>query len=113
MVFSCLNGSICVILQRDKQEYRQECSMYREAYQDLKRWKGSESRKPCILLGARQVGKTWLMREFGKREYGNVAYINCDTEPMTKTLFKNDYNLRRLLLGFQAITGETISEGGR
>lgn len=85
--------------------------MYRKAYQDLKRWKGSESRKPCILLGARQVGKTWLMREFGKREYGNVAYINCDTEPMTKTLFKNDYNLRRLLLGFQAITGETISEG--
>ena len=87
--------------------------MKRNAMQDLLNWKASEDRKPLVLRGARQVGKTWLMREFGKREYGNVAYINCDTEPMTKTLFKNDYNLRRLLLGFQAITGETISEGGR
>jgi len=64
-----------------------------------------------MLLGARQVGKTWLMREFGLSEYENIAYINCDTEPLTKELFQGDYDIRRLLLGFQAITGEQINPG--
>lgn len=84
--------------------------MYRKAYKNLLNWKKSATRKPLLLLGARQVGKTWLMKEFGKAEYENVVYINCDTEPLTKNLFVNDYDIRRLLLGFQAITGETINE---
>ena len=50
------------------------------------------------------------MKEFGRNEYENVVYINCDTEPLTKELFLNDYDIQRLLMGFQAISGETINE---
>lgn len=82
--------------------------MHRKAYKKLLDWKHSDTRKPLILLGARQVGKTWLMKEFGKNEYQNVVYINCDTEPLTKELFLNDYDISRLLLGFQAISGQSI-----
>ena len=85
--------------------------MYRSAYNSLKEWKMLADRKPMILLGARQVGKTWLMTEFGRNEYRNVVYINCDTEPMMRKLFLADYDINRLLLGFQAITGESIDEG--
>lgn len=63
------------------------------------------------MLGARQVGKTWLMKEFGRREYENVAYINCDDEPLTHDLFTGDYDVERLVLSFQAISGEAIHEG--
>lgn len=82
--------------------------MYRKAYKKLLEWKHSDTRKPLVLLGARQVGKTWLMKEFGKNEYKNVIYINCDTEPLTKELFLNDYDISRLLLGFQAISGQSV-----
>lgn len=85
--------------------------MYRKAYKKLLEWKKSAGRKPLLLLGARQVGKTWLMREFGATEYDNVAYINCDMEPLANELFKNDYNIERILLGFQAITGQSIKKG--
>lgn len=64
-----------------------------------------------MLLGARQVGKTWLMKEFGKNEYENVVYLNCDEEPLMRNLFMADYDISRLLMSFQAITGETITEG--
>lgn len=69
------------------------------------------SRKPLVLLGARQVGKTWLMREFGENEYDNVAYVNCDTDPLVKGLFLPDYDINRLLLGLQGITNQPIKEG--
>ena len=82
--------------------------MYRKAYNQLTKWKSSPYRKPMIMLGARQVGKTWLMRKFGEAEYENVAYINCDSEPLTKDLFQNDYDINRLLLGLQAITGQPV-----
>lgn len=85
--------------------------MYRKIYKNLLQWKKSDDRKPLLLLGARQVGKTWLMKEFGAREYENVAYINCDTEPLTRELFKADYDVDRLLVGFQAITGQNINKG--
>lgn len=86
--------------------------MYRKAFKQLLDWKNSRSRKPLVLLGARQVGKTWLMREFGKREYENVVYVNCDAEPLTKDLFQKDYDIRRLLLSLQAISGESIKPSG-
>lgn len=57
--------------------------MERKLYRKLVEWKESSSRKPLLLLGARQVGKTWLMREFGEKEYETVVYINCDDEPLT------------------------------
>ncbi|MDE6437457.1 MAG: ATP-binding protein [Muribaculaceae bacterium] len=84
--------------------------MYRKLYSQLLSWKNSANRKPLLLLGARQVGKTWLMKEFGEKEYENVVYINCDDEPLTRELFSGDYDIQRLILGFQAISGETISE---
>ena len=52
--------------------------MKRKIIQQLKLWKDNPARKPLILLGARQVGKTWVMKHFGQAEFENVAYINCD-----------------------------------
>lgn len=52
--------------------------MYRSAIKKLKEWKNKEDRKPMILVGARQVGKTWIMKKFGKNEYATVAYISTD-----------------------------------
>ena len=82
--------------------------MYRIITQQLKTWKLSKNRKPLILLGARQVGKTWVMQDFGKNNYENVAYINCDEEPLAKSMFEADYNISRILLVVQAITGVTV-----
>lgn len=84
--------------------------MKRKIYSQLLKWKTSGSRKPLLLLGARQVGKTWIMKEFGRMEYENVVYINCDDEPVMRELFKADYDIQRLLLAFQAISGQGISE---
>ncbi|MCM1310255.1 MAG: AAA family ATPase [Bacteroides sp.] len=85
--------------------------MKRRIYKKLLEWKSSESRKPLLLLGARQVGKTWLMKEFGREEYENVAYINCDEETLTRNLFTGDYDISRLILAFQAIANQTIIAG--
>ena len=52
--------------------------MYRNVITQLKQWKKKENRKPLVLAGARQVGKTFMLTEFGKQEFENVAYINCD-----------------------------------
>ena len=85
--------------------------MYRKIIEELKDWKEREDRKPLILLGARQVGKTWLMKEFGRTCYESVAYLNCDSEPLAKELFKSDYNIPRILLAIQAITGVKVEPG--
>ena len=79
--------------------------MNRQIYNDLVQWKNRPNRKPLMLLGARQVGKTWIMNHFGTQEYQSVAYINCDDEPRVQQLFADDYNIDRLLLLIQAITG--------
>lgn len=85
--------------------------MYRNIIEKLKAWKNSELRKPLILAGARQVGKTYILKEFGKAEYSNVAYVNCDKEAMAKTLFVEDYDIKRIVMAIAAITGETIVPG--
>ena len=79
--------------------------------QDLIAWKNREDRKPLILLGARQVGKTYILKEFGRREFENIAYINCDNNAMVKDLFLTDYNVERILLTIGAITGVNIQAG--
>lgn len=86
-------------------------NMERKILQQLKAWKDSADRKPLILLGARQVGKTWVMKHFGQSAFEHVAYINCDAEPMAKELFAADYNIPRILLTLQAITGTPIVAG--
>ena len=85
--------------------------MYRKVIDALKEWKMREGRKPMILLGARQVGKTWLMKEFGSTCYESAAYINCDKEPSAKDLFVADYDIERILLGIQAISGVKAEPG--
>lgn len=85
--------------------------MYRTITERLEAWKLSKNRKPLILLGARQVGKTWVMQDFGKKYYKNVAYINCDEEPLAKSMFEADYDISRILLVVQAITGVTVVPG--
>lgn len=85
--------------------------MYRTITERLEAWKLNKNRKPLILLGARQVGKTWVMQDFGKRYYKNVAYINCDEEPLAKSMFEADYDISRILLVVQAITGVTVVPG--
>ena len=85
--------------------------MNRQIYNELKRWKTSQDRKPLVLLGARQVGKTWIMRHFGAQEYESVAYINCDDEPRAKELFTLDYDMDRILLSIQVITGVKVLPG--
>ena len=84
--------------------------MERDIVKDLIKWKESKDRKPLILLGARQVGKTYVLNQFGKENYENVAYINCDNNLQVSNLFE-DYNMERIILSIGAITGETIKPG--
>lgn len=85
--------------------------MERKIIYKLRQWKDDPNRKPLVLLGARQVGKTWIMKHFGETDFENVAYINCDVEPMAKELFAADYDINRILLMLQAITGSKIVAG--
>lgn len=79
--------------------------MKRTAYNQLLAWKQKENRKPLIIKGARQVGKTWLMKEFGKKEYETVAYINFEKETLLSGLFESDFDIQRILSSIQLVTG--------
>ncbi len=81
--------------------------MQREVYKKLLDWKNSKDRKPLIVDGARQVGKTWIIKEFGQKEYKNMAYINCDKLANIPNLF-SDYDTDRLIRSFSAITEQNI-----
>ncbi len=85
--------------------------MKRKAYNDLLEWKNSPNRMPLILCGARQVGKTWLMKELGKNEYKNFVYLNFDLDERLETLFEKDYDIDRILLTIQAFTGIKPEKG--
>lgn len=85
--------------------------MYRNVIDKLKAWKNKENRKPLVLAGARQVGKTYILTEFGKQEYENVAYINCDDNDMARDLFLQDYDMQRIILAIGAITQQSIKPG--
>ena len=82
--------------------------MYRKIIKELKEWKNSAHRKPLILQGARQTGKTWIMKEFGRTEYKNTAYLFCQENPTLETLFNAPFNKERLLNGFQLLCGFKI-----
>ena len=82
--------------------------MYRTAIETLLKWKESKYRKPLIIEGARQVGKTWLMKEFGKIAYENVVYINFDSNARMAELFTSDLNIERILLGLEIYTEQKI-----
>ncbi|MDE4031406.1 ATP-binding protein [Glaesserella parasuis] len=82
--------------------------MQRKILQSLQNWKQNPNRKPLIIQGARQVGKTWVMKHFGEQSFEQVAYINFDNNPRMKTLFSGDYDINRLILGLKIESGVDI-----
>ncbi len=82
--------------------------MKRDAIQDMIKWKNDVERKPLVLRGARQVGKTWLMKEFGKNYYENFVYFNFDEEDELKSIFKANKNPQRIIELLSMIGGEKI-----
>lgn len=83
--------------------------MYRTTMEKLYKWKESKRRKPLIIEGARQVGKTWLMKEFGRQAYTSTVYINFDSNSRMTELFASDLNIDRLILGIELYTGQQIN----
>ncbi|MDN5554913.1 ATP-binding protein [Prevotella sp.] len=83
--------------------------MERTVLQQLKEWKSKRDRKPLILNGARQVGKTWLLREFAKREYSKEAYVVCRNNKLAKQIFSQDFDVNRILRALRALTGVDIT----
>lgn len=83
--------------------------MYRLAMEQLLKWKSNTHRKPLIIEGARQVGKTWLMKEFGKQAYDSTVYINFDSNSQMAALFAADLDVKRLILGLELYSGKKIS----
>lgn len=82
--------------------------MYRAAIEKLYKWKDSNRRKPLIIEGARQVGKTWLMKEFGNKAYKDTVYINFDSNSAMAELFASDLNTDRLIMGIELYVGRKI-----
>lgn len=82
--------------------------MIRTAMAELTLWKAKKRRKPLIIRGARQVGKTWLMKEFGAAEYENVVYINFDNNERMKNLFEGSLDVGRLIIGMELYAGHKI-----
>jgi hypothetical protein len=83
--------------------------MYRNAIDDLKRWKNKKNRKPLIIRGARQVGKTWLMKAFGEMAYKNVVYVSFDNNPQLQALFSTDMKIDRIVMGLELYCGHKIT----
>ena len=83
--------------------------MDRSAIKTLKKWKEKKNRKPLIIRGARQVGKTWLMKEFGRTCFGKMAYVNFDNNKRMEKVFEGDYDIDRLILALGIEAGIDIS----
>ena len=83
--------------------------MKRFALERLKEWKETPNRKPLIIRGARQVGKTWLMKEFGKTSFEKVAYVNFDSNTRMQQVFDGEINIERIVLAISAETGISVN----
>lgn len=89
--------------------------MYRKAIENLKEWKNSNNRKPLLMTGVRQCGKTYLAREFGRQEFEDTAYLNLDGDIRLQSVFDNDFNTERIIrelgsiyLGKKIVPGKTL-----
>ena len=85
--------------------------MIRDAELKLKEWKDSKNRKPLLIYGARQVGKTWLMKNFGKTEFSTFIYINFEKEIQLRGIFETDYNPQRIIKLIEIHTNQKIEFG--
>lgn len=83
--------------------------MYRESIASLKRWKQDKFRKPLIVRGARQVGKTWLLQEFGRTSYNKLVYVNFEETPALQNIFSNDFDIERIITVLQIQSQTTIA----
>ena len=86
--------------------------MKRAVWTELEEWKARAGRKPLLLRGARQVGKTWLMREFGRQKYDKVVVVNFDTNTTMHRLFTQEKDVRLLLNGMEMESGVRITPRG-
>lgn len=83
--------------------------MYRYRLKSLKEWKLKSNKKPLVFLGARQVGKTWLIQEFGRTEYKQMVYVNFEDQDAPKDIFKSDFNIDRIITLLNAYAGFKIT----
>lgn len=83
--------------------------MYRESIVSLNRWKEDKFRKPLIVRGARQVGKTWLLQEFGRTSYTKFIYVNFEETPALQTIFASDFDIERIITVLQIHAQTTIT----
>lgn len=83
--------------------------MKRNAMQKLVKWKNKPDRKPLLILGPRQVGKTWLMKEFDKNQYEKVAYINFESSKLLHRIFADDFDIGRIITALEIETGIQIN----
>lgn len=82
--------------------------MYRSAMAELNKWKAMRDKKPLIIRGARQVGKTWLMKEFSKLAFAKTVYISFDNNQRMKELFSSDFDMGRIVTGLELYAGQKI-----
>ncbi|MEL7623475.1 MAG: ATP-binding protein [Clostridiales bacterium] len=85
--------------------------MYRAGMEQLLKWKQKKNKKPLIIRGARQVGKTWLMKEFGKTAYKETVYISFDNNSRMQALFEGDLSIERIITGLELYAGHKINAG--
>ena len=83
--------------------------MYRVAMEELFKWKSNSIRKPLVIRGARQVGKTWLMKEFGRTAYEKTVYVSFDNNNQMKELFSTDLKIERIITGLELYIGHKIN----
>ena len=83
--------------------------MYRESIINLKNWKEDKFRKPLIVRGARQVGKTWLLKEFGRTSYAKLVYVNFEETPALQNIFATDFDIERIITILQIQAQTTIT----
>lgn len=85
--------------------------MERDLYQDLLHWKDSKARKPLVIKGARQVGKSYLITEFGEKEFENCIILNCDKDSRIAEIFDRDFRTERIIADIEILTGQKIIPG--
>lgn len=85
--------------------------MERKIYSKLVNWKNQNVHKPLILNGVRQCGKTYILKEFGKREFETLAYVSCDRNDNLKAIYAGDFDVHRIIQGLSALTGVDIIPG--
>ena len=83
--------------------------MYRKAEDSLNEWKKNSNKKALLITGARQIGKTYLVRKFGKSNYENFIEINFITTPSAKNIFSGDLNANTIIMNLTAFTGKSFT----